>query len=333
MVFRFDRGELRPARKRADGSLRVEGYLTRSGVFEYRQPNGSIKREYRSPKEVFNADSLASLELLPLTDDHPTVEVNPSNTRVYAVGSVGENISKDGNKVRASLSITDALAISKVERGKVQISCGYSCDMIDEIGVSPDGEHYDSIQTNIVYNHVALVAAGRAGPEVRIRIDAAEQIDDTENSKKEDGKMTLEEALEAAAKASARADKLDAELAGIKAAADKQAGELDAVKSKLAASDKAKQDAIDSIPSRVAVRFRRSSLTGCLIARLDVPLSNTWTSVTSTLPNQTITLWVDLKPQPRTDLKRMRLCPKFVPLRLVQQKATLSTLRLRLVLA
>ena len=34
--------------------------LTRVGIFEYRRPDGSIRRELRLPEEVFAPESLAS---------------------------------------------------------------------------------------------------------------------------------------------------------------------------------------------------------------------------------------------------------------------------------
>ena len=67
------------------------------------------------------------------------------------------------------ITVTDAETISKIESGKqVELSCGYDLDLIEESG-SYNGEHYDAIQTNIKYNHVASVKAGRAGAKITQR--------------------------------------------------------------------------------------------------------------------------------------------------------------------
>jgi hypothetical protein len=49
-----------------------------------------------------------------------------------------------------------------------ELSCGYRyvCDLTP--GTSPEGEKYDGRMTQIVCNHIALVEAGRAGPDVMV---------------------------------------------------------------------------------------------------------------------------------------------------------------------
>ena len=171
MALRYDIGSLKAPVRCADGRLRVDGYLTRTGVFEYRNPDGSVRREYRPPEEVFNADSLATFELVPLTDNHPPEMVTAQNAKQYAVGATGESVRQDGDRVAASIVVFDAGVIAKLERGKVQLSCGYEADVEDSPG-EIDGQRYDAIQRNIRGNHVAIVDVGRAGPDVRIRMDA-----------------------------------------------------------------------------------------------------------------------------------------------------------------
>ena len=59
---------------------------------------------------------------------------------------------------------------------------GYDVELEFSSGVWEDGEKYDAIQKNIVNNHLAIVERGRAGKEVRIRLDgeSAIQIDETD---------------------------------------------------------------------------------------------------------------------------------------------------------
>jgi len=167
-----------------NGFVRAEGYLTRAGIFVYRDAQGNTVREFRPPEEVFHPDSLASFALVPVTNDHPSDMLTADNAKQYAVGSVSEVVTPDGDKVRASLMITDASAIEALDAGKSELSCGYTADVELTPGVW-QGQKYDAVQRNIRGNHVALVDAGRAGPACAIRMDAAgaaqEMITMTEN--------------------------------------------------------------------------------------------------------------------------------------------------------
>jgi hypothetical protein len=174
MAFRLDRAQLQPPRRRADGSVVYDGKLTRAGVFEYRQPDGSTRREYRPPAEVGHADSLASLKLVHVCDDHPAKR---GEAKSKAVGAVGDSVAFDGKFVTAAVMVRDDAVNAKVAHGKSELSCGYDTVLVETPGTTPEGERYDAIQTQIRYEHVAIVAAGRAGPEVRLRLDALEPED------------------------------------------------------------------------------------------------------------------------------------------------------------
>lgn len=172
-VLRYDQASplSKPVRL-PNGFVRAEGYLTRSGIFVYRDAQGRTVRELRPPEEVMHADSLASFGLMPVTNEHPSELLTADNAKQYAVGSVSESVVPEGDKVRAVLMITDASAIEALDAGKSELSCGYTADVVQETGVW-QGQPYDAIQRNIRGNHVALVDAGRAGPACSIRMDAA----------------------------------------------------------------------------------------------------------------------------------------------------------------
>jgi hypothetical protein len=177
MAIRFDRGELQKPVKQSNGWLRVDGYLTRTGIFEYLQPDGTKRREYRPPEEVFKEDSLETFAMVPVTDTHPPVMLDAGNTTQFARGAVSDTVKRDGDKVRASLLITDAALVAKLEaKDATQVSCGYICDVEDTPGEF-QGQKYDSIQRNIRGNHVAIVPHGRAGAEVRVRMDGSATMD------------------------------------------------------------------------------------------------------------------------------------------------------------
>lgn len=180
-VIRFDKGELQNAEKTPQGFLRVPVYATRAGVFTYKTGDGKTVREFRPPEEVFKADSLHSLSGAPFTLRHPPEMLTPKNVTKYQKGHVLENIRQDGDKVACSVIISDAEAIEAVEKGLREVSCGYHADIFDEAGIY-QGQPYDVVQRNIRYNHLAATERGRAGPEIRIRLDAADAVMEQEQS-------------------------------------------------------------------------------------------------------------------------------------------------------
>ena len=108
-VLRYDQASplSKPVRL-PNGFVRAEGYLTRSGIFVYRDAQGKAIRELRPPEEVMHPDSLASFGLMPVTNDHPSELLTAENAKEYQVGTVSESVVAEGDKVRAALMITDA---------------------------------------------------------------------------------------------------------------------------------------------------------------------------------------------------------------------------------
>ncbi len=161
----------------------MPAFATRTGVFKYRRADGSIIRELRHPDEVFSAESMASLSNIPVTNDHPIEALlTAQNTKKYIVGFTSDHVSRDDqDHLSTNVTITDADAIRMIESGKQELSCGYTCDMEETPGTF-NGEQYDVIQRNIKYNHLAIVAKGRAGSTVKLRTDSAdaEMVEPTE---------------------------------------------------------------------------------------------------------------------------------------------------------
>jgi hypothetical protein len=150
--------------------------LTRTGVFVYRNADGSVRREYRPSAEVAKADSLETLKLAPITNQHPPVMVDAANAKQFCVGQVGQDVTLDGINVVSTVVINDGDTIRELETGsKRDVSCGYVCDLDETPGVSPDGDRYDAVQKNIKYNHLAVVPVGRAG-NARIRMDGEDCV-------------------------------------------------------------------------------------------------------------------------------------------------------------
>lgn len=229
MALRLDAIKLPAVSKTAEGYLRGDAAVTRAGVFQYRRADGSIRRELRHPTEVFDADSLDSLRMIPVTIGHPGL-VTAATAKQVSVGATGEQARVRGGHVVTSVNITDESAVRTIEAGKRDLSLGYTAEVIEEPGTY-DGEPYDARQTKIRYNHLGIVDSARAGPGARLRLDGEDaQLVTDEGANMGLVKIKLDgidyeaspEVANALTKAQARADAAEstAKAAAEKAAAD-----------------------------------------------------------------------------------------------------------------
>lgn len=180
-AIRVDRASMPAVTRTPEGYLRGDAVVTRLGVFRYRNPDGSERLELRHPDDVLQAQSLDSLKLIPITIDHPAALVSPANARELAVGTTGENYRIDGRHIVSPISITHADGIAAVQAGKRELSLGYAVDLVEETGTY-NGEAYTHRQTNIRYNHLAIVDVARAGQAARINLDGAAVQSETHGS-------------------------------------------------------------------------------------------------------------------------------------------------------
>lgn len=213
MPLRFDVGTLEGVEKTPQGGFRVAAHLTRTGIFHYDDGKGGMVAEYRPPDEVSHADSLATLLDAPFTVGHPGL-VTPDNHSQHATGHVRDP-RMDGERVAATVVVQGRKAIRAIEKGTRQISCGYTCTLDEVPGLAPNGERYDRVQRGIRYNHVALVDRGRAGDDVRLRLDSAgnQSNGDTEMEFERIDGVKYEVGSEAHAAAAKVRDKAEAERA------------------------------------------------------------------------------------------------------------------------
>jgi hypothetical protein len=170
--YQFD-ASTSQVRKTVDGFMTAMPRVARTGIQLYSGAelgiaDKKVVRIYRSPEEVFKADSLHTYAHRPVTDDHPPVPVTADNWRTYSRGQTGDEVARDGDFVRVPMVLMDAGLIKKVEDGKAELSQGYVCDLEMTPGTTPDGEPYDGYQKDIRINHTAVVDAGRAGSKARI---------------------------------------------------------------------------------------------------------------------------------------------------------------------
>jgi len=169
-VKRFDINSLDFMHEDVNGFLKGDGVVTRIGVFTYVNPDGTLRKELRHPDDVLRIDSLNTMRMIPITDGHPMDLVTPQNAKSLSVGNVGENIRPDGSHVVASVLINDANMIDKVHAGQKALSLGYRVDLVEEAG-EYDGVRYDFRQTNVRYNHLAIVNTARAGNGAKLKFD------------------------------------------------------------------------------------------------------------------------------------------------------------------
>jgi len=170
------------------GFLRLPIRATRVGIFKYLMPDGKIRRELRPPEEVFNVDSMETLAGVPITVKHPSDLVNTKNFSLHSVGMTGDNVvATDKRFLDVFGTIAKERVVKMIEakmdkKESQEVSCGYTADVDETPGVF-EGEVYDVVQRNIRYNHIALVDRGRAGSEVKLRLDEDQGITYDKNIK------------------------------------------------------------------------------------------------------------------------------------------------------
>ena len=170
-VKRFDYIALPGGIKRTDeGFIEADPIVTRMGIFSYRGPGGTVRKEFRSDEVVFSEDALKSIRMIPITDNHPDDFVTPENASKLAIGMTGENARRDGDTVRVPIKITTQAGVEAVEGGRLQLSLGYRCRVERKDGEF-NGEKYTHVQSNIICNHLALCDRARAGAQATLRLD------------------------------------------------------------------------------------------------------------------------------------------------------------------
>ncbi len=171
-VTRLDSMPMTKAQYTEEGFLVDRPVLTSTGIFEYKNPDGSVRRELRLPEEVFAPESLASYRGKPIIITHNAGLITKDNVQREAVGTILSEGYQDGDNVRAEIIIhnTDRMK----EAGLKELSCGYNLETEESPGTW-NGQPYDAIQRNIRINHLALVFEARAGEQARLNIDGRDR--------------------------------------------------------------------------------------------------------------------------------------------------------------
>ena len=172
--------------------------LTSTGIFEYVNADGSVRRELRLPEDVFDPESLKSYKGRPIIVTHDAGLITKDNVAEEQIGTIMSEGYRSGDDVRAEIIIhdTDEMKAS----GLKELSLGYNLDLDETPGVW-EGEPYDAIQRNIRVNHLALVKEARAGDQARLNIDSRDPVlkggklmkKKTKKSSRADGILSPEE--------------------------------------------------------------------------------------------------------------------------------------------
>lgn len=118
---------------------------------------------FRDPEEL--AKAATTFNGIQLMQKH--VAVNAADAQQWdVVGTTGTDAEFDGTYLRNSLVVWVRSAIDGIENEtQKELSCSYHYDPDMTPGFFK-GQRYDGVMRNLKGNHVALVKAGRAGPDV-----------------------------------------------------------------------------------------------------------------------------------------------------------------------
>lgn len=158
-----------------------EGYLidspivARTGIYTYANPDGSVRREYRPPEEVFAEDALASFKGKPITVLHPkNGRVTADTARRLTIGTImSPAYRKDDTNLACDIIIHTPQEIKDYR----ELSVGYTVELEETPGVTENGETYDAVQHLIRCNHLAVVPSARAGRKARLNLDGDEVLE------------------------------------------------------------------------------------------------------------------------------------------------------------
>lgn len=193
LVHRLDSIQINDTYFTEEGYLMDMPIVTTTGIFEYTNPDGSIRRELRLPENVFEPESLASYKGKPIIVTHNAGVVDSTNVHDEIIGTILSEGVQSGDSVKAQICIHDTETMKRC--GLKELSLGYSLETDETPGVW-NGQPYDAIQKNIRINHLALVGTARAGETARLNIDSKEEILKGGKAKMVMSREELKEAIE-----------------------------------------------------------------------------------------------------------------------------------------
>jgi len=161
--------------------------LAREGVMTYmfsqlpvEVPQGKTKatlvQVLKSPKG-FPQAYLDSLKGKPIILNHTWLsDVGEELNDAIVAGNIGDNVVFEDGVLYANIYINSSKAQQIIESGFEELSIGSTTRVVQESGEYL-GEHYDYVMFHEVANHVAIVAEGRCGHNVKVLDNALKEQD------------------------------------------------------------------------------------------------------------------------------------------------------------
>ena len=163
-----------------NGYMTIEGCpISSYGVFQYSAGQLGLPGDptrivnvYRPESAVSDPEYIESLKNLPLIDEHEMLSgfdddddsVAPEDKGVE--GIITSNAYYEAPWARGDIRIYSRNMQNQLERGKEDLSLGYSCRYTEQPGIW-NGTPYEVVQDKMRGNHIALVKEGRV-PGARV---------------------------------------------------------------------------------------------------------------------------------------------------------------------
>ena len=149
--------------------------LSKVGIFPYlgRQISSDLEPDkiyqvLRPEEELSKPETIASLKLIPLVNEHEMLGENFTPAEKKGThGVTGDNAEFNNGLLSNDLKIFSESLKQEIQNGKKELSAGYFCNY-DLTPGEYNGQHYDAVQRDIKFNHIALVEEGRMGHDVRV---------------------------------------------------------------------------------------------------------------------------------------------------------------------
>lgn len=173
-IHRAEPIDLNKVNRTSEGFLKLNAVPARTGDYEYLAWEVSELFPLANFNDVLIGHiteaemkkALDSFKGAIVTNDHPWPFVGIENIRDVQVGHMGDSVKLENGLVKQAAYITNSSTIVEIETGKQELSIGYIANLTKNDNPSQGDPHF--FIEDIQINHVAVVAEGRGGEDVRL---------------------------------------------------------------------------------------------------------------------------------------------------------------------